>query len=330
MSSHNNGAPGRNSEGHGRPPRGQGMRKAAIVSMLALTLTTGIGIGQIAPISSAIGGQQHEDMADVEGYDTLEAVYDTIRENYVLSDDMTDEDLMYGAATGMLDALNDNDHSYFMDPEATERNQQSLSGELVGIGVQIDYEVSPPVIIYPLADTPAFDAGILPGDVILAVDGIDVTTIKNPDDITDLIRGDAGTDLTLELRHAGETESYTVTITRKKMELNPVSWAMLPGDIQWVRLNNFSEGSAGHLVDALQEGTALGVKGVMLDLRGNTGGWIQEAIDIASEFEPLGTVVFEAQYEDGSSDVYETNRRNGEWQEGPLVVLVDGNTASSG
>jgi carboxyl-terminal processing protease len=278
---------------------------------------------------TAIGGQQHDALEDVDEFDTLSEVYDMIRENYVLSDEMTDEELIYGAATGMLDALNDADHSYFMDPEQTERNEDSLNSELVGIGVQINYEVSPPVIIYPLADTPAFEAGILPGDVVLSVDGVDVTT-KEPAEISALIRGDAGTDITLELRHVGETESYTVTITRRQMELNAVSWAMLPNDIQWVRLNNFSTDSSDRIVEALQAGAELDAAGVILDLRGNSGGWIDEAIQIASEFEPIGSVVFQSQDETGDTKVYETTLSDGEWQEGPLVVLVDANTASSG
>jgi carboxyl-terminal processing protease len=229
----------------------------------------------------------------------------------------------------MLDALNDADHSYFMDPEVTERNQDSMASQLVGIGVRVDWESVPPQIQFPLPDTPALEAGILPGDEILAIDGVDPSRVDD-EELQTMMHGEAGTEITLVLRHQGHSESYEVTITRQAMEINPVSWAMLPGDILWVRLNAFPDGAADRMVEALQAGHELGAKGVILDLRANPGGWIDQAIQIAGEFEPAGSVVFHDEETTGETVTYETSNPDGEWQEGPLVVLIDQDTGSSG
>lgn len=314
----------------GEQPTGRARwRAAAMVSMLSLTLATGVGLERFVLVDTAIGGQRHESLEDTEAFQTLSDAYDIIRENYILNGDMTDEELVYGATTGMLDALNDADHSYFMDPVETERTQDSMASQLVGIGVQVDWDTVPPQILFPLPDTPALAAGILPGDEILAIDGVDPSRVDEEERIT-MMRGEAGTDITLVLRHQGESASYEVTITRQDMEINPVSWAMLPGDILWVRLASFPDGAADRMIEALQAGHELGAKGVILDLRANSGGWIDQAIQIAGQFEPAGSVVFHEEQETGEIVTYETSTRNGEWQEGPLVVLVDGNTASSG
>jgi carboxyl-terminal processing protease len=314
-----------------RGPRTQRSRwrAAALVSMLAVTLATGVGLERFVLVDTAFGGQRHESLEDLEGFETLSAAYDIIRENYIMTGDMTDEELIYGATTGMLDALNDADHSYFMDPDETERNEAGMASQLVGIGVRVEWETIPPRIQFPLANTPAFEAGILPGDEIIAIDGVDPSRVDLDERIT-MMRGEAGSEITLELRHQGESGTYEVTITRQDMEINPVSWAMLPGEILWVRLDGFPDGAVDRMIEALQAGHDRGAKGVILDLRANSGGWIDQAIQIAGEFEPAGSVVFHDEEGDGEVITYETSTRDGAWQEGPLVVLVDENTASSG
>jgi len=332
MTSHsvNGTAQARRNAATGEPPTGRSRwRSAAVVSLLSLTLATGVGLERFVLVDTAIGGQRHESLEDLEEFQILSDAYDVIRENYILTGDMTDEELIYGATSGMLDALNDADHSYFMDPEVTERNEASQASQLVGIGVAVNWETVPPHIIYPLPGTPALGAGILPGDEIIAIDGVDPSRVDEEERIT-MMRGEAGTEITLVLRHQGETATYEVTITRQDMVINPVSWAMLPGDILWVRLDSFPDGAADRMIEALQAGHELGAKGVILDLRANTGGWIDQAIQIAGEFEPAGSVVFHDEEADGEIITYETSTREGEWQEGPLVVLVDENTGSSG
>lgn len=318
------------SRGHvGESGHNSRWRTLGLVSLLTLTLATGAGVERFVLADTVLGGQRHEDFEDLEAYDTLVEAYDLIRDNYVLNDEVSDEDLIYGATTGMMASLNDAGHSYFMDPEAAQSSRDSLESELVGVGISIDYDTIPITIVFAYPDTPASEAGIQPGDQILSIDGVDIES-DVPDDVSDMIRGEEGTDVTFEIRHAGDTESESITITRARIQLNPVSWAMMPGNVQWVRLDNFSTGAADHIRDALEAGNELGAEGVILDLRGNSGGWIDEAIAVASELEPNRSVVYQSESDDGDIDEFTTTKRNGEWQEGPLVVLIDGNTASCG
>ncbi len=297
--------------------------------MLLLAIGAGIGVERFVLESAPAGAQRDEDLADLEEYTILEEAYDVIREEYVLSDEITDQQLIYGAATGMLDALGDDNHSVFLDPERAARHVESLEGELVGIGVQVNTEVSPPTIVLPIQNSPAFEAGIFQGDAILAVDGATIEVIDDPEALVDLIRGDEGTDVTLELRHEGESDSYTVTLTRTRIQVDPVSWAMLPNDVLWVRLSDFSVGATEGLAEALVAGKELGAQGVILDLRANSGGFVYEALGVSSHLQPDGSVM--VQTEDSTGEITETATvgDNGEWQEGPLVVLIDENSVSA-
>lgn len=305
------------------------LRRFLVAAMLLLAVGAGIGVERFVLESSPAGAQSDEDLANLEEYTILEEAYDVIREEYVLSDEITDQQLIYGAATGMLDALGDENHSVFLDPERAARHVESLEGELVGIGVQVDTEVSPPTIVLPIQNSPAFEAGILQGDAILAVDGATIEVIDDPEALVDLIRGDEGTDVTLELRHEGESESYTVTLTRTRIQVDPVSWAMLPNDVLWVRLSDFSVGATEGLAEALVAGKELGARGVILDLRANSGGFVYEALGVSSHLQPDGSVM--VQTEDATGEITETATvgDNGEWQQGPLVVLIDENSVSA-
>ena len=305
------------------------LRAFLVATMLLLALGAGIGIDRLVLEFAPVGAQTGNDLVDVESFTILEETYNVIRESYVLSDEFTDEDLVYGASRGMVDALGDEGHSRFLDPEEAQSFIESSRGELVGIGIQVDTTVVPPRIIMPIQNSPAFEAGIKAGDVILEVDGVDTTELQDGEEAVDLIRGEVGTDVTLVLRHEGEADSYEVTLTRAKIKVESISWAMMPNDILWIRISEFSSGTTEGLKTALKEGKALGAKGVLLDLRANPGGLVFEAIGVGSQFQPDGSVLYQEQ--DAAGDVTEvtTVGSSGEWQEGPLVVLIDGDSASA-
>ncbi len=306
------------------------LRALVTATMLLLAVGTGMGIDRYLLEYSPAGAQSDQEaLPNVEEFGILDDTYELIRENYVESDEITDEQLIYGASRGMIDALGDEGHSTFLDPEEAEVFEASSRGELIGIGIQIDTEVSPPVVILPIQDSPAFEAGIQPGDEILTVDGVDTTEVDRPEDIGNLIRGDEGTDVTLELRHEDEQTTYEVTITRARIDVQPVSWAMLPEDILWVRLSEFSSGATEGVQEALRQGKAQGARGVILDLRANPGGLVFEAIGVGSQFLPDGSILYQEQDAEGNTKDVQTIGSNGEWQEGPLTVLVNDNSASA-
>ena len=305
-------------------------RSVVMAAMLLVAFGAGVGADRLVLLYSPVwGAQQITDLQDLDEFTILAETYEIIRDNYVLSDDITDEQLIHGAATGMVDALGDEGHSRFMDPEQTEQYLQTRSGEYVGIGISVDTQVTPPRVIMPYEGSPAFAAGIQQGDLILAIDGAPVEEFDDMTQFVNLIGGDEGTDVTIELQHEGDIESYTVTITRARIELDPVSWAMMPNGVFWVRLNSFNTGASEGLAEALQAAIDLGAQGVILDLRANPGGLENEAIAVGTQFQPDGTVLYQVQDVEGEVDEVQAVGDNGLWQSGPLVVLINGDSASA-
>lgn len=273
-------------------------------------------------------GSASDRFSNASNYDILGETYDLIRDYYVLQDEFTDEQLVWGATSGMVDSLGDTGHSRFMNPTEAQEMVRSEQNELIGIGINVDLTGELPVIRYPIKNSPAMDAGIQPGDTILKVDGVDLTGM-DVQDALDLVTGEEGTDVTLELRHANSEETYEVTITRTRIKLDPVQYAMLPNGVLWLQLEQFSNGSAKRVVEGLNWGKEQGMTGVILDLRGNPGGFVVEAIGVASQFLPDGTPLVQRHDSTGLVGTTTTLGNKGVYQEGPLVVLVDENSASA-
>lgn len=310
-----------------RPYLATHLRIAVMAMMMVLALGAGIGVDRYL-IAGTSAGQSTKSIQDISQFGVLNETYQAIRENYVLSSSITDEQLAYGAASGMVTALGDTGHSTFLDPKQAKDFEDQSKGELVGIGVQIDTTGALPKVIAPIAGSPAAAAGILPGDTILAVDGKSLEGL-DPSAASDLIRGAAGTKVMLELTHEGQTKSYEVTITRARIKIDPVSWAMMPNDVAWIFLSEFSSGATEQLQQALRDAKDKGAKGVVLDLRNNPGGLVFEAIGVASQFLPNNSPLFQEKDKDGNVKITKSVGSNGEWQEGPLVVLINKGSASS-
>ena len=300
--------------------------------MLLLTmlmLGAGMGLERFIVADSVIGSQQREEFADLESFETLEQVYAYIREYYVLSDEISDEELIWGAASGMMDALGDEGHSYFLTPDEADEQDEQDQGSFVGIGIQSNSEVSPPQVNFPYEDSPAFEAGIRGGDEILTIDGRSYTEFETSRDFLDTIAGEEGTDVEMELRRADGVETYTVTITRAEIEIKTVSAAMLPDNVLWVRVSAFEWGTSADLERALRQGKRLGAETLVLDLRGNPGGWVDEQVAVAEQFFEPGTVVAQTQDAEGNITERHTQEEDGQWRDLPVVAIIDENSASS-
>lgn len=309
----------------GAPRHGAG-RWLALVVLVAFA--TGFGAVVGAHVVSSNGTSAATRLVTLPEMTILEETYDAIREHYVLSDEITDEQLVYGAARGMVDSLGDTNHSTFLDPQEADDFVRELQSELVGIGVQVDLSGPLPVIIAPIDGSPAYKAGIKPGDVIVSVDGVEAAR-HDPREVTDLIRGDEGTDVTLVLRHRDAEETYSVTITRTRITLKPVSYMMLPENVLWLRIARFSTGTTDGVRAALDWGREQGMTGVILDLRNNPGGTTEELAGVDAQFLPAGSVMYKEQLPDGTIQDKVTTGTDGAWLEGDLVVLVNGGSASA-
>ncbi len=251
--------------------------------------------------------------------------WNLVHDQYV--DQPVDDTLMMrGAIRGMLEALGD-PHTSYMDPQEFEQTNVSLQGEYEGIGAWVDITGEYLKIISPMPGSPAEKAGLKPEDVIVKVDGEDMTGVSG-DLVLQRVLGPAGTDVTLTVQREGTPEPFDVTITRSKINMPSAQGKMLEDNIAYVQVFTFGEKTMPELRSALKELLPQNPKGLILDLRGNGGGYLNTAIDLLSEFIPGRPVVMYEEFGDGTRKEFKTSR-GGTATEIPLVVLVDGGSASA-
>ncbi|MDQ3411866.1 MAG: S41 family peptidase [Chloroflexota bacterium] len=296
-----------------------------VVVILAV-FGAGIGIDRTVlrgslPAGAADTFTEHED------FDVLESTWDLIQNEWVLADETEDEDLIYGAAAGMVEALGDEGHSAFLSPEQAEQFNESSLGEFTGVGIEIGERDGNVVVIAPIDNSPALEAGIKSGDILIEVNGESIDGLE-VFEIGQEVRGEEGTGVQLTLRRPDD-EVYTVDLIRRRIVVISVSWRMLPDDLAHVRIARFDVGVTRELQTALEAAREAGAVGIVLDLRDNPGGLVSEAIGVASQFMEEGNTIF--QYQTADQDPYpvKTIGYDGLWLEEPLVVLVNEGSASA-
>jgi carboxyl-terminal processing protease len=315
---------------------GQGGRAViigAIVGLaLVVTFSAGIGVGRLVTPSGALVGTTSNPASGPGAsapteFGLIKEAWDTIHEKYVAKDELDDQQLIYGAVEGMTQAVGDTGHTDFMTPEEREERNDALSGSYVGIGVRIDEtEDGLPRIVSVFKGSPAEQAGLRSDDVIVAVDGR-ATAERTIDEVADWVRGEAGTTVELTIRHSDSTEQ-TLSIVRADVPIEPVTWALVPGSkTALVRLEQFSAGAADDMVQALKDARSAGADRIALDLRGNPGGYVNEAVGVASQFLSSGIVYIERNAAGERTE--NPASPDGVATDLPLVVVVDGTTASS-
>ena len=312
-----------------RPSR-RGIRAALRSAVAGLTLLVAFGAGVTVDRVAWNGGPgagASSSLTDLKEFGVLQETWDAIQDQYVDTAAINSQELIYGASRGMVDALGDTGHSRFLDPEEADEFEREMRGETVGIGIYLDLESGQPTVIAPVEGGPADRAGIRAGDVILEVDGEPVEDLL-ADDLRDRIGGDEGTQVTLTLRHAGEDEPFTVTLTRSKITVRPVTWGMLPDGVAHLRLNEFSSGATDDLKAAIEQIRAAGATKIVLDLRDNPGGLVSEAIGVSSQFLPEGTTIYQEEDRAGTRR-RATTVAGGVALDLPVVVLVNSNSASA-
>lgn len=250
--------------------------------------------------------------------------WDIVHQQYV-DQPVDDTALMEGAMRGMLESLGD-PHTIYMDPKRTEDENTLMSGEYEGIGAWVDTTEEYLTIISPISGSPAEKAGLLPGDKIVGVDGMDVTGM-DPEAVRQKVLGPGGTTVVLTIRRDGVEQPFDVTITRARIVVPSVESKMLDNDIAYVKITLFGEKTARDLHGQLEVLMAQKPKGLILDLRNNGGGLLSAAVSVGSEFLDSGVVLYE-KYGDGTMDDYPV-LSGGLATKVPVVVLVNQGTASA-
>ncbi len=229
---------------------------------------------------------------------------------------------------GMLEQLDDPYSAYF-NAEEYSQFYEEIAGSFIGIGVELIIDQDGNLmVIAPISGSPAEDAGIEPGDIILTIDGVSTSGVGLWDSVLQ-IRGEEGTQVTLEVRHQdGKTEQ--ITITREEISIPTVSGQMLANDIAYIGISHFSENTGTELHSSLEQALNQGAQGIILDLRNNPGGLIDAAVSVASQFLPEGSTVLTARDGYGNETTWKAEAGGLATDFGlPLVVLVNGFSASS-
>jgi carboxyl-terminal processing protease len=248
-----------------------------------------------------------------------------VHDNYV-DQPVDDVKMMQGAISGMLASLGDQ-HTSYMDPDMYLQANSSMEGSYDGIGAWVDSTGDYLTIVSPMPDSPAEKAGLKPGDMVIAIDGEDMTGIDG-DLVIRKVLGEAGTTVELTVLREGESEPLVFNVTRAHITIPSVEGKMLENNIGYVHIFTFSVNTAPELQETLEDLLAQGAEGFVVDFRNNGGGLLTTAIDVASEFIPSGNVVLYEQYGDGRRDVHKTVK-GGLATDMPIVVLINEGSASA-
>ena len=308
------------------------------VLLLALTFTLGYVVnGETNDGSSQGQTQQPVDngnttSSDVD-FNTLNQILDILKSDYFDRDKLDDELLYQAAVEGLINSLADTG-TFYIDPRSNALSL-GLSGTFEGIGATVSEQNNLIVIVSPFADSPAEAAGILPGDTILAVDG-EPTDGWSVDKAVLRIRGPKGTNVTLGVRHADGTEEE-ITITRDEVRVNTVTTTPPGGvlrdatgsdvtDLAYMRISEFNENTPAEVEAVASDAEDSGKRGLILDLRANPGGLLQETVETADLFLDQGVILIEEDRDE--NETFYRARPGGAALTIPIVILMDQYSAS--
>ena len=244
-------------------------------------------------------------------------------------EEITEVQFMRAALQGMMLSLGD-PYTGYLDPDLARQWDTDLSGEYEGIGAWVDTDADFLTIISPIPGSPAEAAGLQAGDRVLKIDGDDMTGIDG-DLVIQRVLGPAGSKVVITFARdtlEGPEEIFDVTIIRERIVIPNVTYEMREDGIAYLQLITFSQTADRDLADALEELLAQDPIGLVLDLRGNGGGYLHTSVNIASEFIEDGVILYE-EYGNGTRDIHEARSSDGLATEIPMVVLINGGSASA-
>ncbi len=264
--------------------------------------------------------------------DELELLFEPFWEAWqIVHDDYVDQpvddlQLMQGAIDGMLYSLGDQ-HTAYMDPDEFKQANSSMEGEYDGIGAWVDSSGNYLTIVSPMPGSPAEESGLKAGDIVIAINGEDMTGIDGSLVIRKVL-GEAGTTVELTIVREGESEPLKFEVTRAHIVIPSAEGEMLEDNIGHIEINTFGENTTSELRAAITELLDQGAEGLVIDFRNNGGGYLTTAIEVASEFLPKGEVVLYEEYGDGTRDTHLT-LGNGLATDVPIIVLINEGSASA-
>ncbi len=259
-----------------------------------------------------------------KGMMTYLSVFRTVSTHYV--DPVKPSDLFESSIKNVEDGLDP--FTGYIPPRSYQYYEEESQGEFSGIGVEITVRDGLLTVISPIPGSPAADAGLQAGDQISMIGDVDASTL-DPSEAIDLIRGAPGTEVDLKIRRPGLNEDFSVKLKRASVKLNSVDYAGVVDSIGYIRLTNFALNSLNEMLQAMEYVKSRGMKGLVLDLRGNPGGFLEIAVGITGLFLPKDVLIVSTGGKSFRENFRIKNFMDGMYQGFPMVVLVNGGSASA-
>jgi carboxyl-terminal processing protease len=257
--------------------------------------------------------------------DKFSSLLTLIEKNYYR--DVEPEKLVYSSIRGMLETLDP--HSYFLDPDSFSRMREEYTGKYYGLGIQISKQEDNLVVVSPIEGTPASRLGIQPGDIISTINGESTKPLSSFEAMQKL-RGPKGTKVTITIVREGLAAPLELTIEREEIPLRSVPYAFMLNDhVGFIFIRNFAETTTEEFEEKMKALTDQGMKNLILDLRGNTGGPFFQSIDISDEFLPRSAVIVSIKGRNKTYNKEFRAERDGQYEGVPLVILINRGSASA-
>lgn len=303
------------------------------VLFASATFFSGLQIGSSSNMQASLGHLISPETKADESVDLSQfwQVWNLLDEKFVTSetlDPVSQEERIHGAIRGLVESYDD-PYTVFLPPEDAAAFEEDISGNFSGVGMEVGMREGIITVIAPLPDTPAENAGLIPGDKIVRIDGTS-TEGMTVDTAIGMIRGEKGTEVVLSILREGAEEFLEVPITRDTITI-PTIDTRRDGDIFIIELYSFNALAEAEMQNALREYVRSGADKIILDLRGNPGGYLQSAVAIGSYFLPAGKVIVREHFGDNEEErAYRSAGKTlGRYAPKDMVVLVNGGSASA-
>jgi carboxyl-terminal processing protease len=288
------------------------------------------GAGYFTGNSSFSLGQTNAQASEKVDMAPFWRVWNALDERFVSASttmSISDEDKLYAAIAGLTEAMDD-PYTVFLPPQQKTEFDESITGTFSGVGMEVGSQEGVLTVIAPLKNSPAEKAGILSGDKIAAIDGKDAVDMKVEEAVS-LIRGEKGTTITLKIYRKGENTSRDISIVRDTIVV-PTIETETQGDVFVIRLYTFGTAATTEFKEALRKFTQSGKKKLILDLRGNPGGYLDAAVDVSSWFLPAGKTIVSEDFGSGqTAKVFRSKGYNIFDKDLKMIILVNGGSASA-
>lgn len=313
-------------------PKKGSLRSIGIPVLVIAAFFVGTYVGhssqsEASKIQGVINKEVPSDLAEVD-FEPFWKAWNTINEKYPSASDVSSQERVWGAIAGLASSLGDPYTAFFPPSEAKDLADE-LSGEFSGVGMELGIKDNILTVIAPLKDTPAYHAGIKAGDKLIQIDETYAADLSI-DEAIKLVRGDAGTDVSLTVIHEGATEPEEIVVTRGRIIIPTIEHELRSDGIYTISIYNFSMNSDDLFANAVKKFRESGSKRLILDLRGNPGGYLEESVDIASWFLPAGVpVVIEDFGGKQEEHIYRSKGYDAFGDDLKMIILVDNGSASA-